>query len=94
MPLRGRGAARTLANGLHPSVLADGGLSAALDDLASRLSVSVVVDQRERRYPELVEATMWFVACEGVANAIKHAAPSTVEVRLEDHGPRAAPRRR
>jgi signal transduction histidine kinase len=77
---------RALANGLHPSVLADGGLSAALDDLASRWSVSVVVDRRERRYPELVEATIWFVACEGVANAIKHASPTTVEVRLEDHG--------
>ena len=77
---------RALANGLHPSVLADGGLPAALDDLASRLAVSVSVDQRVRRYPELVEATMWFVACEGVANAIKHAAPSTVEVRLEDCG--------
>ena len=78
---------RSLANGLHPAVLADGGLDAALDDLSGRFPVSVAVSNPGRRYAPLVEATMWFVACEGVANAIKHAAPTAVEIQLEDAGP-------
>ena len=46
--------------------------------------VSIVVGDAGRRYPPLVESTAWFVACEAVANSMKHASPSTVEVRLDD----------
>jgi signal transduction histidine kinase len=74
---------RSLANGLHPAVLEDGGLGAALDELATRLPVSVVVGEPRRRYPPMVEATMWFVACEAVANATKHAVATKVDVRLD-----------
>lgn len=77
---------RGLANGLHPAVLEDGGLAAALEDLSSRLAVTVVVSERQRRYPRVVEATMWFVACEAVTNATKHAAPTSIAVRLDDVG--------
>lgn len=77
---------RELANGLHPSVLSDGGLTAALDDLASRLPVHVLVAEPGRRYPPQVEATAWFIACEAVTNAIKHAEPGRVEVAVNaDH---------
>ena len=69
---------RALANGLHPAVLEDGGLPTALEDLSSRLPVSVAVSDPEQRYPPLVEATLWFVACEAVANATKHAASTSV----------------
>ena len=77
---------RALANGLHPAVLEDGGLPTALQDLSSRLPVSVAVSDPGLRYPSLVEATLWFVACEAVANATKHAASSRVAVRLDDLG--------
>jgi signal transduction histidine kinase len=77
---------RELANGLHPSVLADGGLAAALDDLASRHRVLVHVAEPERRYPPRVEATAWFIACEAVTNAVKHAAADVVQVRVEHVG--------
>jgi signal transduction histidine kinase len=77
---------RALATGLHPAVLEDGGLGAALDDLSSRLSVAVVTNGRERRYSPIVEATMWFVACEAVTNAVKHAGPTDVGVRLDHLG--------
>lgn len=75
---------RSLANGLHPAVLTEGGLGPALDDLAVRLPVRVHLDQPDRRWPLEVEATAWFVACEAVTNAVKHAhAPA---VRIDVHG--------
>ena len=77
---------RALANGLHPAVLEDGGLPTALQDLSSRLSVSVAVSDPELRYPSLVEATLWFVACEAVSNATKHAASTRVAIHLDDLG--------
>jgi signal transduction histidine kinase len=75
---------RALANGLHPAALTDGGLPAALDDLATRLPVSVVVSDPHRRYPPVVEATLWFVACEAATNATKHAASTNITIRLDD----------
>jgi signal transduction histidine kinase len=77
---------RALANGLHPAVLDDGGLPTALEDLSSRLPVSVAVSDPGQRYPPLQEATLWFVACEAVANATKHAPSSRVAIRLDDLG--------
>lgn len=75
---------RALANGLHPAVLEDGGLPAALEDLSSRLPMSVVLSGQQRRHPPTLEATMWFVACEAVTNATKHAAATRVVVHLDD----------
>jgi signal transduction histidine kinase len=77
---------RELANGLHPSVLTDGGLAAALDDLASRQRVQVHVAEPELRYPPRVEATAWFIACEAVTNAVKHAAADQIVVRVDRDG--------
>ena len=71
---------RSLANGLHPAILTDGGLGAALDDLATRLPVRVHLDEPNRRWPLEIEATAWFVACEAVANAVKHAQAATVGI--------------
>ena len=77
---------RALAHGLHPAALTDGGLPAALDDLATRLPVSVVVSDPHRRYAAVVEATLWFVACEAATNATKHAAANSIIIRLDDLG--------
>jgi signal transduction histidine kinase len=73
---------RELANGLHPSTLSDGGLAAALEDLSNRFSVAEVVEVPAGRYAPDVESALWFVTCEALTNAIKHARPSSVEVRL------------
>jgi signal transduction histidine kinase len=75
---------RELANGLHPAVLSDGGLAAALDRLATGLPVRVHVAAPERRYPPPVEGTAWFVACEAVANALKHADAGRIDVTVHD----------
>ena len=77
---------RELANGLHPSVLSDGGLTAALDEVASRLPVRVHSADPNRRYPDRVEATAWFIASEAVANALKHADARRVDVTVEAEG--------
>jgi signal transduction histidine kinase len=77
---------RELANGLHPSVLADGGLAAALDDLASRHRVQIAVAEPDRRYSPRIEATAWFIACEAVTNAVKHAAADQIVVHVDREG--------
>jgi signal transduction histidine kinase len=77
---------RELANGLHPAVLTDGGLACALDDLASRHRIQVHVSEPDRRYPPRVEATAWFIACEAVANAVKHAHADQVRVSVNNGG--------
>jgi signal transduction histidine kinase len=71
---------RELANGLRPAVLTDGGLAAALDDLAARSPVPVRLEMTGERFAPDVEETAWFIACEAVANAVKHAAPHSVAI--------------
>jgi signal transduction histidine kinase len=63
---------RDLAHGLRPSLL-HAGLGPALRDLASRSPVPVEVATTPMRYPPDLEAAAYFVACEGLTNAVKHA---------------------
>ena len=74
---------RDLARGIHPPVLSDRGLEAALAALVGRspLPVGVSVDL-ETRPPASVETAAYFVAAEGLANAIKHAQATHVEIRI------------
>ena len=71
---------RSLAQGLRPALL-QAGLGPALRELASRSPVPVVVSVTSGRFPTDVEAAAYFVACEGLTNAVKHARAG--EVRLE-----------
>ena len=71
---------RTIAAGVRPPRL-DEGLSAALEDLARGAGVPVDVVASPDRAPPDVEAAAYFVACEALTNAVKHASPSRVEVR-------------
>jgi len=66
---------RELSRGLHPSLLADGGLTAALRALARRSAVPVRLrlDIGAERFEEPVEVTAYFVAAEALTNAAKHA---------------------
>ena len=54
-------------------MLTDGGLAAALDDLAARVPLVVELDVVPDRFDAVVEEALWFVACEAVANTVKHA---------------------
>ena len=64
---------RSLARGIHPAVLADEGLGPALAALARRTPVPVELNVARERLPQAVEATAYFVACEALANVVKHA---------------------
>ena len=73
---------RELANGLHPTVLADAGLAGALDDLAGRTPLTVHIDVAAARLPPSIEEALWYVACEAVANAVKHSHADTMRIEL------------
>ena len=76
---------RELAQGIHPAVLTEQGLAAAVEMLAENASVPVLVDIPEERFPSPVEATAYFVVSEALSNVAKYADASrvTVTVRAE-----------
>jgi signal transduction histidine kinase len=78
---------RDLARGIHPPVLADRGLEAAVRSLAdlSPMQVSVSADLGGRP-PAAVESAAYFVSAEGLANAAKHADATRVEIRIARRG--------
>ena len=71
---------RQIAAGVRPARL-DDGLAAALRDLARTSPVPVDVQAPRERVAASVEAAAYFVACEALTNAVKHASPSRVAVR-------------
>jgi signal transduction histidine kinase len=77
---------RTLARGLHPTVLTEYGLAAALEALTSRSPVPVQLDACDQRLPAQVEATAYFVASEALSNVLKHAdaRSAAIVARLEE----------
>jgi signal transduction histidine kinase len=81
---------RDLAQGIHPTVLSDRGLAEAIEDRVSRMPASVsleVGDQvRSTRFAQAVEGAAYFTVCEGLANAMKHAAAHRLVVRLGSEG--------
>ena len=79
---------RRLVRGIHPPILTDRGLAAALSALAadSPLPVTVTADLPERLAPA-VESAAYFVVAEGLANAVKHASATSCTVTLSQTGP-------
>jgi signal transduction histidine kinase len=74
---------RDLARGIHPAILTNRGLPAALEDLASRATVPVdVVAVPDERLPGAVEAAAYFVVSECLANIGKHAEAETATVAV------------
>ncbi|TPQ18238.1 sensor histidine kinase [Streptomyces sporangiiformans] len=72
---------RELIHGIHPKVLADYGLQAAVADAADRSAVPVDVDlELSGRLPQAVEAAAYFVVCEALANIAKHSGATRAEV--------------
>ena len=71
---------RELARGVHPAILTEDGLAAALESLTSRAPIPVALDVSEGRLPAQVEATAYFVACEALANVVKHAHASKAAI--------------
>jgi signal transduction histidine kinase len=78
---------RSLARGIHPPILTDRGLEAAVTALSSRSPwpVTVTVDV-PKRPPSAVETAAYFVVAEALANVTKHARASSVDVRIHTAG--------
>lgn len=77
---------RDLARGLHPTVLTEEGLRAAVEALADRTPVAVTVSATERRFPATVESTAYFVVAEALTNVAKYAGAGRATVRIETDG--------
>jgi signal transduction histidine kinase len=71
---------RELARGLHPVLLTDHGLRPALVRLTERTSVPIDLDVPDRRFPEEIEATAYYIASEALANVEKHAEATAAHV--------------
>jgi signal transduction histidine kinase len=75
---------RELSRGLHPALLAHGGLRPALRALARVSAVPVELEVHvDERPPEAVETAAYFVVSEGLANAAKHARASVITVTVD-----------
>ncbi|HEX6700811.1 MAG TPA: histidine kinase [Gaiellaceae bacterium] len=86
-----------LARGLHPPALTEGGLAETLVALAEQSAVPVDLSVASERLPEEVEAAVYFLCSEALANVAKYASASSVavsvaisdavvEVEIEDDG--------
>lgn len=73
---------RELGAGLHPRVLSEHGLATALASLAERSPVATELAVPDMRFPPEVEAAVYFVCSEALANVAKHASAQTASVSI------------
>jgi signal transduction histidine kinase len=75
---------REIAHGIHPAILTRGGLEPALRGLARRSAIPIELEMSAAgRFAERIEVTAYYVVCELLTNAVKHARPSVVRVAVE-----------
>jgi len=73
---------RELARGIHPAILTDRGLPAALEALAARAPLPVEIEHGDANLPPPVEAAAYYVVSEALANVAKYAQASCVRVSV------------
>jgi len=73
---------RELAAGIHPTILSDRGLAAALDALVARMPIPVSLDVAGVELLPTLAASVYFFCSEALTNVVKHAAASTAWVTL------------
>jgi signal transduction histidine kinase len=83
-----RAEVHAFANGLRPQRLTRDGLAGALTELAHGVPLPVELEAPSRRFDDVVEATLFFVCSEALANVTKHAGASRARVRIESEGER------
>jgi signal transduction histidine kinase len=95
---------RELAHGIHPAILTNRGLAAAVEVLADRSPLPVHIAIPAERYPATVELAAYFVAAEALTNVAKYARasrariaatgmPTGLRLMVEDDGVGGAERR-
>ncbi len=77
-----RGQLFRLAGGLDPVMLDERGLGAALRELADYADMAVSVSVPDERFPAEVERCVWFTCSEAIANSLKHADASRLEIAV------------
>jgi len=76
---------REIARGLHPAILADGGLGPALKTLSRRSPIPVDLDiQVDRRLPEQVEIAAYYTVSEALTNTARHARATTAGIQVTE----------
>jgi uncharacterized protein YhfF/two-component sensor histidine kinase len=79
---------RELARGLHPVRLSEAGLVGALESLAAGSVLPVeIADLPQRRLPDVIEASLYFLVAEAITNANKYADGTRVAVSIHQQGP-------
>ena len=82
---------RELAQGIHPSVLSDGGILEAVEERCAHLPIDVSIQAsdtlRELRFDDEIEGAAYFFIAESLANVLKHsdASSATVSLSTNDH---------
>ncbi|MFA1551680.1 sensor histidine kinase [Actinomadura chokoriensis] len=71
-----------LARGVHPAILAEAGLAAAMELVAARAPVPVRLDLPGGRFPPEIESTLYFALCEALTNAVKHAGANSIDLSV------------
>jgi signal transduction histidine kinase len=71
---------RRLARGVMPPILTEAGLAAAVESLAERAPIPVVVAVPDRRFPQSIETAAFYVVTEALTNAVRYAAASEVRI--------------
>ena len=79
---------RELARGIHPAILTDQGLSAAIDSLVDRAPLQVNVEVPTKRYSPAIESAAYFIVSEALANITKHAHAQSATVTVAPLGRR------
>ena len=77
---------REIVAGIHPEILTQRGLAAAVGALAARLPVPVQLDVPDQRLPAPVEASVYFFCTEALTNVIRHAHATSAQVRVDVSG--------
>ncbi|WP_406318222.1 sensor domain-containing protein [Streptosporangium sp. NBC_01639] len=80
---------RDLARGIHPAILTDRGLDAALSSLAARAPVRVDLSvEISHRPPAAVESIAYFIVAESLTNMVKHSEATEAFIRVSRQGQR------
>jgi signal transduction histidine kinase len=76
------------AQGIHPSALTKGGVSAALPELVSRAGMPIELEVSVGRLAPAIEAAVYFLCSEALANAAKHAEATSVSIDIKQSNDR------
>lgn len=74
---------RALSQGIHPGLLTERGLSAALNELTQRVDLPVELEVSIGRLPERIEEAVYYVVSEALTNVVKHAHATHACVRVD-----------